>query len=151
MPTENQQQKLFPLITDTNDRLLEWLAGNCLFHQIQAQRKEGAKERRCWYGFLCNANVGTCFLSSDKCKCFTKILFKACVLMHYKSEAKRHASINELPRAVLLIPRKREKAKERKREHIWFNVRLINKETNAIHVRKMVELSHISVYSGNLI
>lgn len=69
--------------------------------------------------------------------------------MHYKSEAKRHASINELLGAVLLVPRKKER--ERKRESAQFNVRLINKETNAIHARKMVELSHISIYSGDLI
>jgi len=84
---------------------------------MQAQRKECARERRCRYGLLCNANVGTCFLSSDKCKCFTKILFKACVLMHYKSEAKRRASINELLGAVLLVLRqKREGEKERDRD-----------------------------------
>lgn len=68
--------------------------------------------------------------------------------MHYRSEAKRHASINELLGAVLLIPRNREN--QREREYIQFNVGLINKETNAIHASNMVELSHISVYSADL-
>lgn len=68
--------------------------------------------------------------------------------MHYRSEAKRHASINELLGAVLLIPRNREN--QRESEHVQFNVRLINKETNGIHASNMVALSHISVYSGDL-
>lgn len=68
--------------------------------------------------------------------------------MHYRSEAKRHASINELLGAVLLIPRNREN--QRESEYIQFNVGLINKETNAIHASNMVELSHISVYSADL-
>lgn len=33
--------------------------------------------------------------------------------MHYKSEAKRHASINELLGAVLLVPKNKERKKER--------------------------------------
>lgn len=38
--------------------------------------------------------------------------------MHYKSEAKRHASINELLGAVLLVLReKRKREKERERAH----------------------------------
>lgn len=68
--------------------------------------------------------------------------------MHYKSEAKRHASINELLGAVLLVPKNKERKKERKSTQ--FNVRLINKETNVIHARNMVELSNITIYSGDL-
>lgn len=66
--------------------------------------------------------------------------------MHYKSEAERRASINELLRAVLLVPRK---GKERERAHNLMSGLLT--ETTAIHAGKMVELSHVSIYSGDLV
>lgn len=66
--------------------------------------------------------------------------------MHYKSEAERHASINELLGAVLLVPRK---GRERARSHSLMSGLLT--ETTAIHAGKMVELRHVSIYSGDLV
>lgn len=56
--------------------------------------------------------------------------------MHYKSDAERHASINELLGAVLLFPREKRERERKERESTQFNVRLINKKPNPIQARR---------------